>query len=70
MSRLLDLCGADPDRVVPGDDEGPMRRYAISDAHTRETVGYEPRVALDEGLAATVRWYQANEPWWRSLVQD
>jgi dTDP-glucose 4,6-dehydratase len=50
-----------PDR--PGHD----RRYAIDDAKIRAELGVVPRVAFDEGLRATVRWYIDNEPWWRAV---
>jgi dTDP-glucose 4,6-dehydratase len=50
-----------PDR--PGHD----RRYAIDDAKIRAELGVVPRVAFEEGLRATVRWYLDNEPWWRAV---
>ena len=50
-----------PDR--PGHD----RRYAIDDAKIRAELGVVPRVAFEEGLRATVRWYIDNEPWWRAV---
>jgi dTDP-glucose 4,6-dehydratase len=30
-----------------------------------EELGYQPRVGIDEGLAATVEWYRANRSWWQ-----
>ena len=51
-----------PDR--PGHD----RRYAIDGAKAHRELGFEPRYALEEGLAATVRWYLDHEPWWRAVM--
>jgi dTDP-glucose 4,6-dehydratase len=46
------------------------RRYALDDAATRHELGWQPRVPFEEGLAATVRWYAANEPWCRAVSGD
>lgn len=49
------------------DRPGHDRRYAIDPTRIREELGWRPSVTLDEGLAATVDWYLANEGWWRAL---
>jgi dTDP-glucose 4,6-dehydratase len=46
---------------------GHDRRYAIDDTKIREELGYAPLTGFEEGLAATVAWYQENEFWWRPL---
>ncbi|HUN28787.1 MAG TPA: dTDP-glucose 4,6-dehydratase, partial [Alphaproteobacteria bacterium] len=48
------------------DREGHDRRYAVSCAKAR-ALGWEPHVPFDDGLRATVAWYQENEDWWRPL---
>ncbi|WP_433333617.1 dTDP-glucose 4,6-dehydratase [Spirillospora sp. CA-294931] len=65
--RLLDALGATWDGVerVP-DRKGHDRRYSLSDARLR-ALGYAPRVGFDDGLAETIRWYQANRAWWEPL---
>ncbi len=50
------------------DRPGHDRRYAISSEKARAELGWAPRHGLDEGLAATVAWYRANEPWWRAIL--
>jgi UDP-glucose 4-epimerase len=47
-------------RVVPGEIRagGPTRR--CPDISRMRALGYEPRVTLPEGLAATVDWYRRN----------
>jgi dTDP-glucose 4,6-dehydratase len=67
--RLLDACGATWDSVEYVEDrKGHDRRYAIDDSKVR-ALGYAPATGLDEGLAATVRWYRDNEAWWRPLKE-
>jgi dTDP-glucose 4,6-dehydratase len=65
--RLLDAVGAGWDMVERVEDrKGHDRRYSLSDAKLR-ALGYAPQVAFDEGLAATVRWYEENRAWWEPL---
>jgi dTDP-glucose 4,6-dehydratase len=69
VTRLLEACGATWDSVEYVEDrKGHDRRYAIDDTKLRG-LGYAPRTTLDEGLAATVRWYRDNEAWWRPLKE-
>jgi dTDP-glucose 4,6-dehydratase len=50
------------------DRPGHDARYAIDPSRIRAELGWRPSVTLDEGLARTVDWYLANEPWWRALL--
>ncbi|HET6529844.1 MAG TPA: dTDP-glucose 4,6-dehydratase [Actinoplanes sp.] len=69
--RLLELCRAGWDRVVDvPDGRGHDNRYALADDKIRRELGYRPRIDVDAGLAATVRWYRDNEEWWRPLISD
>jgi dTDP-glucose 4,6-dehydratase len=63
IARLLAATGRDWSivRTVP-DRPGHDRRYAMDDAKVR-ALGWAPRVAFDEGFAATVEWYRANPDW-------
>jgi dTDP-glucose 4,6-dehydratase len=45
------------------DRPGHDRRYALDCTKLREAVGWAPRVALADGVAATVRWYAENPGW-------
>ncbi|RFU40656.1 dTDP-glucose 4,6-dehydratase [Actinomadura logoneensis] len=65
--RLLDALGAGWDRVerVP-DRKGHDRRYSLDDRRLR-ALGYAPRVAFEDGLAETVRWYAERRDWWEPL---
>ncbi|HYH91973.1 MAG TPA: dTDP-glucose 4,6-dehydratase, partial [Candidatus Saccharimonadales bacterium] len=47
------------------DRPGHDRRYAMDGAKLA-ALGWSPRISFEAGLAATVDWYVANEPWWRA----
>jgi len=65
--RLLALCGRDWSAVRPVADRlGHDRRYSV-DCGKLAALGYAPATDFVEGLAETVDWYRANEPWWRPL---
>jgi dTDP-glucose 4,6-dehydratase len=51
-------------RSVP-DRPGHDRRYAL-DGSKLAALGWRNRTPFADGLAATVDWYLANEPWWRA----
>jgi dTDP-glucose 4,6-dehydratase len=55
-ARLISLV---PDR--PGHDA----RYAIDPGKIERELGWRPRYDFEEGLAATIDWYLANEAWCR-----
>jgi len=52
-----------PDR--PGHD----RKYQVDWTHIKQELGWTPQVTLEEGLAATIKWYQEHEAWWRPLKE-
>jgi dTDP-glucose 4,6-dehydratase len=51
-------------RSVP-DRPGHDRRYAL-DGSKLAALGWENRTPFADGLAATIEWFRANEPWWRA----
>lgn len=51
------------------DRKGHDRRYAIDETKAREELGYTPGRTFADGLDETLRWYIANEQWWRPLLE-
>lgn len=65
--KILELTGKGDDLIMPVKDRpGHDRRYAI-DATKLKALGWRPSMAWEEGMRATVAWFQANEAWWRPI---
>jgi dTDP-glucose 4,6-dehydratase len=61
---ILELCGQTADLIrFVTDRPGHDRRYAVDCSKAEAELGWRPTVAFEEGLAATVAWYQANTGW-------
>ncbi len=50
------------------DRPGHDWRYAIDASKARSELGYEPQEDFESGLARTLDWMLANEPWWRAVM--
>jgi dTDP-glucose 4,6-dehydratase len=55
-------------KTYVADRPGHDRRYLLDSTKARRELGWEPRVAFEEGLPATVTWYQRHPAWWRPLL--
>ncbi|MFN3587156.1 MAG: dTDP-glucose 4,6-dehydratase, partial [Moraxellaceae bacterium] len=64
VARFRECIAAVADR--PGHD----RRYALDASRLRRELGWQPRTAFAEGLAATVQWYLDHAAWWQPLCAD
>jgi len=65
--RILEILGKPASLVTPVPDRpGHDRRYALDSARVT-ALGWRPAHAFDDALVATVRWYQAQEAWWRPI---
>jgi dTDP-glucose 4,6-dehydratase len=63
---LRQLGRAADDYELVNDRAGHDLRYAIDWSKLRDELGWRPRYSdFEEGLAATIGWYRANESWWR-----
>jgi dTDP-glucose 4,6-dehydratase len=62
--------GKGTDLIMPvADRKGHDRRYSLGTAKLR-AMGWAPQVPFEQGLADTVKWYQANEWWWRPIKEN
>jgi nucleoside-diphosphate-sugar epimerase len=41
-------------------DKSEVERLCADNRRARDRIGYAPRVRLEEGLARTLRWIEAN----------
>src|SRR5262249_45167708 len=54
--------------LQPGSDRSPPRGEQICEqSQLEQHTGWRAAETLASGLAKTVRWYLANEAWWRPL---
>ena len=64
---ILDLLGKPRSLLQHVEDRpGHDRRYSLNVTKLRG-LGWEPAHTFEEALEKTVRWYVANEWWWRKL---
>ncbi len=52
------------------DRPGHDKRYAIDASRIRDELGWEPAETFESGIEKTVKWYLANEAWWRTIVEE
>ncbi len=65
---VLELAGKPSSlKTIVPDRPGHDRRYLLDSTKLRRELGWEPQIAFDEGLRATVEWYRANRAWWEPL---
>jgi dTDP-glucose 4,6-dehydratase len=69
VTRFILKALGKPDSLIRHvqDRPGHDRRYALTNDKIRAELGWEPQHTFEEAMAATVRWYQANEWWWRKI---
>jgi len=48
------------------DRPGHDKRYAV-DCRKLRQIGWQPTIPFEQGLKATIEWYQQNESWWRTI---
>jgi dTDP-glucose 4,6-dehydratase len=67
--RILALTGR-PESLLKHvkDRPGHDRRYAIESIRVRQELGWAPQVSFEEGLAQTIAWFRAHEPWWQEIL--
>lgn len=68
MTRIVLATLGKPESLIKhvADRPGHDRRYAL-DVSKLRVLGWERRHTCAEAVAKTVRWYAANEAWWRPI---
>lgn len=68
LTRLILRLLGKPESLIKRvtDRPGHDRRYALNCDKIR-ALGWQPAHTFEEGMAATVDWYQKNEWWWRPI---
>ena len=67
--RILELTGKPDSLIKPvADRQGHDRRYSLN-TDKLEKLGMRIRTDFGEALEQTVRWYVANEKWWRAIKE-
>jgi dTDP-glucose 4,6-dehydratase len=69
VELILQLMGKNPtDYEHVNDRAGHDLRYAIDASKLVNELGWKPTyTSFEDGLAATIEWYKANEEWWKPL---
>ena len=68
--RILETLGKPLSLITPVQDRpGHDRRYCVDTTKLR-ALGWTPEVPFEEGLRATVAWYQQHEWWWRPIKEN
>ncbi|BAM06516.1 dTDP-glucose 4,6-dehydratase [Leptospirillum ferrooxidans] len=49
------------------DRPGHDRRYAMDASRLKRELGWTPEFSFESAIGETVRWYLANEEWWREI---
>ena len=65
-TMILSILGKDTSLLeFISDRVGHDFRYSLSYKRLSD-LGWEPKIGLEEGIAKTINWYQANENWWKN----
>jgi dTDP-glucose 4,6-dehydratase len=66
--RVLELTGKPESlKTIVPDRPGHDRRYLLDATKISHELGWAPSRGFEDGLAETVRWYEANRGWWERL---
>ena len=69
VRTILRALGKGEDQIsYVTDRKGHDRRYAIDPTKIGRTLGWQPTTKFDDGIQATIAWYQAHEAWWSDIL--
>jgi dTDP-glucose 4,6-dehydratase len=65
---ILRLVGAPESLIRHVEDRpGHDRRYAVDSSKLKRITGWTPEIPFEPGIQETVKWFKANESWWRPI---
>lgn len=66
--KILNMMGKNDSEIdYVQDRKGHDLRYSVDWSKAHNEVGYSPKIKFEDGLFATINWYQENESWWKPL---
>ena len=71
VTSICDHFSVPTSRITYVEDRpGHDWRYAIDPTKIRNQLGWRPQVSFEQGLKHTLKWYQGNQSWWQSILQQ
>ncbi|HEY1013161.1 MAG TPA: dTDP-glucose 4,6-dehydratase, partial [Herpetosiphonaceae bacterium] len=69
VRKLCAILGRDPEQSITfvADRPGHDFKYVVDWSKINQELGWAPETDFDHRLEETVRWFQANEAWWRHV---
>ena len=68
---LLKLLGKSKNLIrLVTDRPGHVVAHSVNSDKFRQEFGWTPDHDFEQGIAETVKWYQANQPWWRKIKEE
>ena len=66
--KILNMMGKNDSEIeYVQDRKGHDLRYSVDWSKAHNEIGYSPKIKFEDGLLATINWYQENESWWKPL---
>ncbi len=66
---IIHMMGKDDSLITyVGERPGQVFRHTGDIAKIRRVLGWQPKVAWEEGLRATIEWYRAQVKWWEKQL--
>lgn len=62
------MCPGNECRIHVGDRPGQVVRHTANASKIQRVLGWRPRIAWEDGLERTIRWYWDNEDWWKKQL--
>ncbi len=69
IRTILGFLGSSESLIEYVDDRlGHDRRYAMDISKVGNCLGWSPSISFEQGIQDTIRWYEANRPWWERIL--